>query len=61
VAVTFQKKEEDTLMTWCIPTFLIMSWQGDMRKVGTTFWQFFVSNLEMAHARNTVGKTRIHL
>src|SRR5262245_52237958 len=27
-----------------------------MSEAGTTFWEFFVSNLEMAHARNTAGK-----
>jgi hypothetical protein len=45
----------------CIPTFRIMSWQGGMRKVGTTFWEFFLSNLEMVHAGNTAGMTLIHL
>jgi hypothetical protein len=61
VTLTFQKQGEDTLMTLVLPTFRMMNWQGDMRKVGTTFWEFFVSNLEMAHERNTVGMTLIRL
>jgi uncharacterized protein YndB with AHSA1/START domain len=50
VTVTFKKQEDDTLMT------LVHSALPD---TGTTFWKFFVSNLEMAHARNTAGMTLI--
>src|SRR6202035_3263406 len=38
-----------------------MSWQRVMRKVGTTSWEFFSSNLEMAHVRITAGMKLIRL
>jgi hypothetical protein len=60
VTMTFKKRGEDTLMT-ILHSFRIMSWQGGMRKVGTTFWKLFVSDLEIAHARNTAGMTLIPL
>ena len=38
-----------------------MNSQGGMRKIGTTSWEFFMNNLEMAHARNTAGMRLIRL
>ena len=55
VTVTFKKQGEETLMSLVHSDLPEHELARGMRKVGTTFWEFFVSNLEMAHARSTAG------
>jgi uncharacterized protein YndB with AHSA1/START domain len=61
VTLTFKKQGADTLMTLVHSDLPDHELERGMRKVGSTFWKFFVSNLEMAHARNTAGMTLIRL
>lgn len=59
VTVTFEKQGQDTRMTLVHSNLRRLAKREGMRAVGTTFWGFFVTNSEVAHVKNIVGKTLI--